>query len=63
MADLPPHLKAVQEMFRPRMEAQTARMRALQEQALADELANANPVEELSAEETLKVLSDEISKH
>jgi len=63
MVDLPAHLKAAQEMFRPRMEEQTAQMADLQEQALAAELASATPAEELSAEDALDLLDEEISKH
>lgn len=63
MAELPPHLKEVQDMFRPKMEAHEARMKELHAEELAAELASATPVEEMSAEDFLAEIGSEISKH
>jgi hypothetical protein len=63
MADLPSHLKAAQDKFRPRMDAQTQRMAHLQEAALAQELAEAVPVDERAAEDVVAALGEEIAKH
>ncbi|NEJ83781.1 hypothetical protein GR268_45845, partial [Rhizobium leguminosarum] len=41
MSELPENIKAIQELFRPRFEAQNARMEALAAAAFADRLANA----------------------
>lgn len=63
MAELPPHLKAVQDQFRPRMEAQTARMQERHADELAAEIASAEPVDEMSAEDFLAEMDEEIGKH
>ncbi|TAT70077.1 hypothetical protein [Rhizobium ruizarguesonis] len=53
MSELPDAIKAIQDRFRPRFEAQDARMEALAAAAFAARLANATVILELSAEEAL----------
>ncbi|NEI66498.1 hypothetical protein [Rhizobium leguminosarum] len=56
MSELPDNIKAIQELFRPRFEAQTARMEALAAAAFADRLANATVTHDVPAEEALALL-------
>ncbi|MGR9293685.1 hypothetical protein ACU8OS_35560 (plasmid) [Rhizobium leguminosarum] len=56
MSELPDNIKAIQERFRPRFEAQTARMEELAAAAFAARLANAKVTHDLPAEEALALL-------
>ncbi|ANL74306.1 hypothetical protein AMC83_PA00079 (plasmid) [Rhizobium phaseoli] len=56
MSDLPDNIKAIQELFRPRFEAQDARMEALAAAAFAAELSNAEVTHDLPVEEALALL-------
>lgn len=55
MSDLPPAIKAIQDRFRPRFEAQDARMGALAAAHFAASLANAEITHDVSAEEALAI--------
>ncbi len=63
MSDLPENIKAIQEQFRPRFEAQTARMASLAAAAFAAELANAEVTHDLPVEEALALLAAEAEKN
>ncbi|TBG52628.1 hypothetical protein [Rhizobium leguminosarum] len=56
MSELPDNIKAIQELFRPRFEAQNARMEALAAAAFADRLANATVTHDVPGEEALALL-------
>ncbi|ANL87108.1 hypothetical protein [Rhizobium phaseoli] len=56
MSDLPDNIKAIQAHFRPRFEAQDARMEALAAAAFAAELANAKVTHDLPIDEALALL-------
>lgn len=55
-SDLPPAIRAIQELFRPRFEAQDRRMEALAAAHFAARLANAKVTHDLPADEALKLL-------
>ncbi|WP_216332595.1 hypothetical protein [Rhizobium sp. X9] len=55
-AELPPSIKAIQEYFRPRFEAQDRRMEALAAAHFAARLASARVTHDLPADEALKLL-------
>ncbi|WP_429819126.1 hypothetical protein [Ensifer sp. B1-9] len=63
MSELPDNIKALQEKFRPRFEAQTARMASLAAASLAAELANAEVTHDLPIEEGLALLAAEAEKN
>lgn len=56
MSELPPAIKAIQDQFRPRFEAQDARMEALAAAHFAARLAHAEITHDVSVEETLAIL-------
>ncbi len=55
-SDLPASIKEIQEMFRPRFEAQDRRMEALAAAQFASRLANATVTHDLPADEALRLL-------
>ncbi|MGH0214434.1 hypothetical protein NKY66_11020 [Sinorhizobium meliloti] len=63
MSDLPDNIKALQEKFRPRFEAQDARMASLAAAAFAAELANAEVTHDLPIDEALALHAAEAEKY
>lgn len=55
-SDLPQSIKAIQERFRPRFEAQDRRMEALAAAQFVARLANATVTHDLPADEALRLL-------
>jgi len=55
-SELPPSIRAIQERFRPRFEAQDRRMEALAAAQFAARLANATVTHDLPVDEALKLL-------
>ncbi|MFS2154790.1 hypothetical protein [Rhizobium sp. Rhizsp42] len=55
-SDLPPAIRAIQELFRPRFEAQDRRMEALAAAHFAARLENAKVTHDLPADEALNLL-------
>jgi len=63
MNAVPAHVKAIQEKFRPRMEALDARAAERKASELASEIDRAEIADHLTAEDALAILGDEIEKH
>lgn len=63
MSDLPPAIKAIQDQFRPRFEAQDARMEALAAAAFKAQIDDAEVTHDVSAEEALALLAAEAKKY
>lgn len=63
MSDLPDSIKAIQELFRPRFEAQTARLERLAASAFAVEIEDGEVTHDLSADKALALLAAHAEKN
>ena len=63
MSELPPAIKAIQDQFRPRFEAQDARMEAMAAAAFKANIDDAEVTHDVSAEEALAMLAAEAKKY
>lgn len=57
MTQLPERIKAIQDKLRPRVEAQTSRFEAMTAEAFAEELAEAEVAQDVSARDALTLLA------